>query len=82
MERYYNGFNYVDNMLDYLITNAPEDSLFIIYSDHPSIEDKADETFFMVYSNKQKFKSFEEADFKQAMQVIKSVLHKNLEQGK
>ena len=82
LERYYNGFNYVDNMLDYLITNAPEDSLFIIYSDHPSIEDKADETFFMVYSNKQKFKSFEEADFKQAMQVIKSVLHKNLEQGK
>lgn len=78
LERYYNGFNYVDSMLDYLITNAPEDSLFLMYSDHPSIEDKADDTFFMVYSNKQKLKSFEEIDSKQAMQIVKSVLHENL----
>lgn len=78
LERYYNSFNYVDQMLEYLIKNAPEDSLFIMYSDHPSLETEPEDTFFMVYSNKQKFKNFAKVDFKQTMQIIKSVLHKNL----
>lgn len=78
LERYYNGFNYVDNMLGYIITNAPQDSLFIMYSDHPSLETEPEDTFFMVYSNKQKFKNFAKVDFKQAMRIIKSVLHENL----
>lgn len=82
LERYYNSFNYVDQMLEYLIKNAPEDSLFIMYSDHPSLETESEDTFFMVYSNKQKFKNFAKVDFKQAMQIIKSVLHKNLELDK
>lgn len=78
LERYYNGFNYVDNMLEYLVENAPEDSLFIMYSDHPIIESEPRDTFFMVYSNKQKLKSFRTIDFKQAMQIVKSILHENL----
>lgn len=78
LENYYNSFNYVDNALQYLISNAPQDSLFVMYSDHPSIESEPEDTFFMVYSKQQNFSHFSKVSFKQAMQIVKSVLHKNL----
>lgn len=79
LERYYNSFNYVDRSLEYLIKNAPQDSLFLIYSDHPSIESEPEDTFFMVYSNKQKFSHFAKINFEEAMQIVKSALNENLE---
>lgn len=35
-EKYVNSINYVDKALQKLIEQSPKDSLFIIYSDHPS----------------------------------------------
>lgn len=78
LERYYNSFNYVDRSLEYLVKNTPQDSLFLIYSDHPSIESEPEDTFFMVYSKKQKFSHFVKINFEKAMQIVKSVLHENL----
>lgn len=77
-ERYYNSFNYVDRALEILVKNAPEDSLFIMYSDHPSIQELPANIFFLVYSNQQKFSSFRSIEANESMQIIKSVLHHNL----
>lgn len=79
VERYYNSFHYVDQALEHLITNAPQDSLFLLYSDHPSVEELPMDTFFMVYSNRQNLGHFAKINFDQTMQIVKSLLHKNLQ---
>ena len=77
LERYYNSFNYVDKQLKDLIDSAPKDSLFIMYSDHPSLSELSSDTFFMIYSKQQKLSDQREINFSQALQIIKSILYYN-----
>ena len=54
-EDYLNSVNYVDKALKGLITGAPDNSLFLMYSDHFSVVSDRRETFFLIY---QKGKNF------------------------
>lgn len=46
---YLNSVNYTDSALQSLFEHAPQNSMFIVYSDHDSGTDEARETVFMVY---------------------------------
>lgn len=48
-ERFYNAAHYVDSALKQLIETAPEESLFVIYSDHYSNIMKDKRTFMLIY---------------------------------
>ena len=77
-EQYFNAFNFVDEALSRLMEAAPVDSLFVLYSDHPSLQDLPMNTFFMVYSKKQNLKGNGEISFPEMMQIIKSLLYQNI----
>ncbi len=79
LERYFNAYNYMDSVLQNLISQAPQDSLFIIYSDHPVVKELSSETFFMVYSNSQNLSSQKNISFDNAMQIIKSILSEQIQ---
>lgn len=51
-ERYLNALNYVDGALKNLVEKAPEDSLFILYSDHHSGVSESNDTLFLVYDKR------------------------------
>lgn len=51
-ERYLNSVNYIDKALGKLISKAPEDSLFIIYSDHQSGLLTDESTVLYIYNKK------------------------------
>ena len=46
---YDNALNYVDSSLQRLIENAPQSSLFFIYSDHQSGENEDTRTLLFIY---------------------------------
>lgn len=48
-EMYDNALNYVDSSLQRLIENAPQSSLFFIYSDHQSGENEDTRTLLFIY---------------------------------
>ena len=79
IEQYFNAYNYMDDVLKNIISQAPQDSLFIIYSDHPVIKELSSETFFMVYSNNQSFPHWGYISFDNALQIIKSILSEQIE---
>lgn len=51
-EKYLNSINYVDKALGKLISKAPKDSLFIIYSDHQSGLLPDESTILYIYNKK------------------------------
>lgn len=51
-ELYENSLNYVDDALQKLIANAPQNSLFIIYSDHASEETADLRTLLLIYDKR------------------------------
>ena len=51
---YLNSVNYVDSALKKLVDHAPQDAVFLIYSDHESQTDKDDDTtLFLIYHKNQ-----------------------------
>lgn len=73
-ERYLNAMNYVDNALRMLITQAPDDALFIIYSDHHSGITADKHTVFIIYDKRLSQGQSEDFDFIQIPQLIKTLL--------
>lgn len=73
-DKYFNALNYVDEALQMLVEQAPEDSLFIIYSDHHSgiTEDKR--TVFLIYGKNQSLKLKQDAEFNNLPPQIKILL--------
>ncbi len=51
-ELYYNSMNYVDQALQRLITQAPNDSLFIVYSDHAADVLEKEDTLLLIYDKR------------------------------
>ncbi len=73
-ERYFNALNYVDEALQMLVEQAPEDSLFIIYSDHHSNMTLDKRTVFLIYGKNQLLKSKQDAEFNNLPPQIKTLL--------
>ena len=73
-DKYFNALNYVDEALQMLVEQAPEDSLFIVYSDHHSgiTEDKR--TVFLIYGKNQSLKLKQNAEFNNLPPRIKTLL--------
>ncbi|MFI3241434.1 MAG: sulfatase-like hydrolase/transferase [Alphaproteobacteria bacterium] len=76
-ELYFNSINYVDRGLKKLISNSPEDSLFIIYSDHQSevLEDTS--TAMIVYDKQKKTSLKKSIDFKDLPYTIRTILEES-----
>lgn len=73
-ERFYNAAHYVDEALKRIVASAPQNSLFIIYSDHLSKVMTDSRTFMLVY---QKGKPFETCrhtiEVNEVAEIIKSL---------
>lgn len=52
-EKYLNAVSYVDNALEYLISKAPQDSVFFMYSDHSRSHLSPEATLFWFYDKRQ-----------------------------
>ncbi len=76
-EKYLNSVHYVDNALKQLISSAPEDSLFIIYSDHHSSTSQDESTLFLLYSKQKSQSAYQEIDVEELPLIMLEILENN-----
>lgn len=78
LEKYYNSLNYVDESLRRLIEQAPQSSLFFIYSDHQSGEHEDTRTLLYIYdkSNPRGFRG--EVDFSDVPLLIHGLVEESV----
>lgn len=73
-DKYFNALNYVDEALQMLVEQAPQDSLFVVYSDHHSGITDDKRTVFLVYGKNQRLNLSRDEEFNNLPPQIKTLL--------